>query len=135
VERKSVKLDEHLEVSYYEFSDSVVCVEVVSNGEELGAFCSDISQFNEWDEEELKRLVESHVKQFQKSTPEKIMPKRKRLKNGIEIEYYEHSDDMLCVNLFKNNQPVGSFCSDISSFEDWKEDEEQLEKIVARQIQ
>lgn len=135
LEKKKIQLKEDLLVSYYSFSDDVVCVDVIYKGEEMGAFCSDISQFKEWDEADLLQLAESHVSNNVHLTTNKVTnKKRKVLENGIEVEYFSHSDDILCVEMYKSGKSVGSFCSDVSSFEEWMEDDELLKRVVENQL-
>ncbi|MGO4887115.1 hypothetical protein ACJ2A9_05095 [Anaerobacillus sp. MEB173] len=135
MEKKKVQLKEDLEVSYYSFSDDIICVEVFYKQKEMGAFCSDISHFKEWDETDLLQLAESHVKNNARilSTATSSV-QRKALDNGIEVEYYSHSDDILCIEMFKDGHSVGSFCSDVSSFEEWMEDDELLKRVVEKQL-
>lgn len=136
MEGKRVKLSELLEISYYEFSDYMICVEVFHDGKDMGAFCTERSQFVDWEEDEVRRIVDNHVsnriqaRHFEKQDSKK----RKRLSNGVELEYYSHSDDLRCINLFRGDTIIGSFCTDLSSFEEWKEDEQLLETFVKKRI-
>lgn len=131
--KNRLKLDEQLEVSYYEFSEDVICVEVTHQGRELGAFCSERSQFSEWTETDVKKLAENHVNQFLHSLKHDEQKTLKQLSTGVELEYYSHSDDLLCVNAFCNGKEVASLCTDRHSFTEWLEDETLLEKIIEKQ--
>ncbi len=127
------KLTKEVKLHFYDFSDSVKCVEVLYEGEGIGAFCTDITHFSEWDEEEIRNLAEKHVQKHKTNKAHKTET-RERLRNGIEIEYYSHSDDMMCVNIYKKEKHVGSFCTLTSLFDEWKEDERILEKIIEKQV-
>ena len=115
--------------SVYKFSDHVVCIEVIKNGKELGSFCTDISQYEDWEEEELKTLIEQHVKASE-AKDLKTEKKKQFILDRYEIEYYAHSDTLFCINVLENGKTVSSFCTDKEAFDQWMEDEEQLTKVV-----
>ncbi|MBB5173084.1 hypothetical protein [Texcoconibacillus texcoconensis] len=133
MKRNQLQLSDQLIVRYYEFSDDVVCVEVMKDGKDFGAFCSDRLQFQEWDEGELQQLAETHVKQNDGIT---VSPDRnlRSLSEGYEIEYTNHWGNMYCLDIYKQGVYESSFCVDRSSFEEWMDDEEQLIAVVKSQI-
>ncbi|MBU9724175.1 MULTISPECIES: hypothetical protein [Bacillaceae] len=117
---------------YSSFSDDVVCVEVEKNGRDLGSFCTDIHHFEEWEEEELISLIEQHVKKVEgysqkKSDKDTLLP-------GVEVQYYSHSSDVYCINVFYQGNEVSSFCADRVTFEEWMEDKELLSNVVKNLI-
>lgn len=128
--KNRLKLDEQLEVSYYEFSEDVICVGVIHKGRDLGAFCSHRREFSDWNEADVKQLAENHARQFLQNSAKE----RKQLSTEIEVEYYSHSDDIMCVNVFRKGTEVASFCTDRHSFQEWKEDDRLLEKIIVKQL-
>lgn len=129
-----LKIGEQLEVSFYEFSEDIICVKVNHKGRDLGAFCSHRTQFCEWDEKDVRMLAENHVNQFLQNVKEQHNKRRKQLSTGVELEYYSHSDDMMCVNAFRDGKEISSFCTDRLSFQEWMEDEELLEQVVMKQV-
>ncbi|MCD8508709.1 MAG: hypothetical protein LRY73_01590 [Bacillus sp. (in: Bacteria)] len=112
----------------YSFSDHVICVEVKKNGKDLGSFCSDVSQFEELDEEELTTLIQQHVNLVEASSI--VDEKVKHRVGDYELECYSHYDSVCCINVLQNGEAVSSFCVDRASFEEWLEDEEQLLSVV-----
>jgi hypothetical protein len=132
VEKKVKKFKEGLQISYYEFSKDIVCVEVYQHGKNMGQFCSDVSYFEEWDETDLLQLTETHIKQVKNA---KIPSNKNRKKIAqYELEYYNHFDDMFCVNVYKDDTQIGAFCSDRYSFEEWMEEEGALLSVIESQI-
>ena len=115
------------------FSEFVVCVEVTKNEKSLGSFCSDLSQFQEWDEEEVVQLVKNHIVQVEKAQ-DHLSDQTQSLKNGMEIKFHKHWDNFYCVDVFDNGKEIGSFCADRSSFEEWMEDEQQLSEVIKSQF-
>ncbi|WP_209123077.1 hypothetical protein [Alkalihalobacillus sp. BA299] len=130
---KRYRLNDQIVIKAYDFSEDVICVEVTYDGKPLGAFCSDRTVFEDLEEDEIIQLSEQHVKRYH-SDQLATSSKRKTI-NGVEVEYYAHSDDMMCVSMYRKGKPIGSFCADRISFEEWMEDEELLERIISRQSQ
>lgn len=112
----------------YSFSDHVICVEVKKDGKDLGSFCSDVSQFEELDEDELTALIQQHISLVESSAI--TNPKERHRVGGYELECYTHYDSVCCVNVHYHGELISSFCVDRGSFEEWLEDEEQLLQVV-----
>lgn len=127
------KFDDGLQIAYFEFSKDIVCVEVNQYGKNLGAFCSDVSYFQEWDENDLLQLTKTHIKQV-KATQRPDDTNRKQV-GEYEIEYATHFDDMVCINVYKDKEHLNAFCSDRQSFEEWLEEDSVLEEVVKSQVQ
>jgi len=137
LKKQQLTISEDVLASYYHFSEYVVCVEVMKNEKSFGSFCSDLSQFEEWDEEEVVQLVKNHIIQVekdQKQSENHQSDQSQHLENGIEIKYHKHWDDFYCVDVFDQGKEIGSFCADRSSFEDWMEDEQQLIQVIKSQF-
>ena len=133
MEKISKKFDDGLQIAYFEFSKDIVCIEVHQYGKNMGAFCSDVSYFQEWDEKDLLQLAKTHIKQV-KSAQSPSGKNRKKI-DDYEIEYNTHFEDMVCINVFQNDDQLAAFCSDRHSFEEWVEDEELLAQVVRSQVQ
>lgn len=133
MEKVVKKFKDGLQISYYEFSKDIVCVEVYQHGKNMGQFCSDVSFFEEWDEKDLLQLAETHIKQV-KNAQIHQGHNRKKI-SDYEIEYYTHFDDMFCISVFKDDNQIGAFCSDKHSFEEWMEEESTLLSVIESQIQ
>ncbi|WP_280768399.1 hypothetical protein [Salipaludibacillus daqingensis] len=133
MEKKQLAISDEVSASYYNFSEYVVCVEVMKNEKSLGSFCSDLSQFEEWDEEEVVELVKNHIIQVEKAENHRN-DHSQYLENGMEIKYHKHWEDFYCVEVFDQGKEVGSFCADRSSFEEWMEDEQQLSEVIKSQL-
>lgn len=127
------RFDDGLQIAYYEFSKDIVCIEVHQYGKNMGAFCSDVSYFQEWDETDLVQLAKTHVTQV-KSAQNLSHPNRKQVAD-YQIEYNTYFDDMVCVNVFQNDDQLAAFCSDRHSFEEWVEDEELFAQVLRSQVQ
>lgn len=127
--KNTVLLSDGVLGSVYKFSDHVVCIEVMKNGEQLGSFCTDISQYEDWEEEELKSLIEQHV-QASEANALKAEEKKHYILDRYELQYYTHSDSLFCINVLENGKTITSFCTDKESFDEWMEDEEQLARVV-----
>lgn len=133
LEKKQLTISDDVLASYYNFSEYVVCVEVMKNEKSLGSFCSDLSQFEEWDEEEVVQLVKNHIVQVEKAQNHQS-DNSQRLENGMEIKYHKHWENFYCVEVFDQGKEIGSFCADRSSFEEWMEDEQQLSEVIKAQF-
>ncbi len=133
MEKNVRRFDDGLQIAYYEFSKDIVCIEVHQYGKNMGAFCSDVSYFEEWDEKDLLQLANTHIKQV-KSAQSPVDKNRKQIAD-YEIEYNTHFEDMVCINVFQNDDQLAAFCSDRHSFEEWIEDEELLAQVVRSQVQ
>jgi hypothetical protein len=137
MERERIKLTDDLFIETYPFSDFITCVEVFVNGESFNAFCSDNEMVDEWKEnpEQLIELCNKHMLQH----PTKVKPAedssltaRKKLEEGLEVEFYPFSDDVYCINVFKHGKLSTSFCSDKASFEEWNDDPAAMLSVVKR---
>lgn len=133
MDKKVKKFNDGLQISYYEFSKDIVCVEVFQHGKNMGQFCSDVSYFEEWDETDLLQLTETHIKQV-KSAKNTSNKNRKKI-DQYEIEYYIHFEDMYCVNVYKDDNQISAFCSDRDSFEEWMEEETAMLSVIESQLQ
>ena len=132
MEKETIELSDGVSASYHIFSEYIVCVEVAKNGEPMGSFCSDTSQIEELDEEEVISMIQKHIKEYEASS---LKHKKKKLQiEDFELDYYSHSEDMYCIDVTKQGNMVGSFCADRASFEEWMDDEEQLTSIVKKMI-
>lgn len=132
MEKTVKKFEDGIQIAYYEFSKDIVCIDVYHYGKNVGAFCSDVSYFQEWDETDLLQLAKTHVKQV--SAKGSDSTNRKPVAQ-YEIDYSTHFEDMVCVNVYKDDLQVAAFCSDRHSFEEWIEDEELLAEVVKSQAQ
>ncbi|MCT8138688.1 hypothetical protein H1D32_13630 [Anaerobacillus sp. CMMVII] len=132
MDKKVKKFKDGLQISYYEFSKDIVCVEVNQHGKNMGQFCSDVSYFEEWDENDLLQLTETHIKQVKNSGNSKNKNRKKI--DQYEIEYYSYFDGMFCVDVYKDDNQVCAFCSDKHSFEEWMEEEAALLSVIQGQI-
>ena len=131
--RKHYKVTDKLILNTYDFSEDIICVEVLFEGNQLGAFCSDRTHFEEWEEEDIRHLSEQHVQKYQTRQKKLSVTQRIRFQN-VEVEYYPYSDDMICLDIYsQEGVSTGSFCVDRLSFDEWLEDETLLESIVLRQ--
>ncbi|MCE7794317.1 hypothetical protein K8O68_18210 [Salipaludibacillus sp. CUR1] len=134
MEKKYLTISDDVTAGYYYFSEYVICVEVTKQGKSLGSFCSDISQFEEWDEEEVAELVKNHVHQVENA--QTYQPDRSHVLNGgMEIKYHQHWEDFYCVEVYEKGKEIGSFCADRASFEEWMEDDQHLSEVVRSQLQ
>ncbi|WP_416149546.1 hypothetical protein ACM26V_00675 [Salipaludibacillus sp. HK11] len=133
MEKKQLTIAQDVTASYYHFSEYVVCVEVMKKEKSLGSFCSDLSQFEEWDEDEVVELVKNHILQVENEHDYKN-ENAQNLENGLEIKYHKHWDNFYCVDVIDQGKEVGSFCADRSSFEEWMEDEELLTEVIKSQL-
>ena len=131
--KNQITISKEITANYQNFSEYVVCVEVMKHGESLGSFCSDAQTFNEWDEDEIIDMVYLHIDQMQKS-PAIQDRETMTLKNGWKIKYHQHWEDFYCIDVFDGNTDVGSFCADRGSFEEWMEDENQLQRVIQDQL-
>ncbi|GEL06912.1 hypothetical protein [Salisediminibacterium halotolerans] len=133
MEKTQITVTDEITANYQKFSEYVVCVEVMKNGESMGSFCSDAQTFDEWDEEEIIDMIKLHVTQMQKGSTINEQ-ETLTLKNGWKIKYHQHWDDFYCVDIFDGLKDVGSFCADRGSFEEWMEDEDQLLRVIQDQL-
>ncbi|UTR09459.1 hypothetical protein MM300_16375 [Evansella sp. LMS18] len=127
--KEIIKLADGISASCYQFSDHVMCLEVMKDGEPMGSFCSTVSQYEEWDEEEVTALIQSHVRKFEESA-RKQKAEEMLVLDDLVIRYYNHSEDLFCVDITKDGKPAGSFCADRSSFEEWMEDKDMLSEVI-----
>lgn len=133
LEKKQITISEDVSASYYNFSEYVVCVEVTKKNQSLGSFCSDLRQFEEWDEDEVIQLVKTHIVQVENSQSH-ANDYEQHLENGLQIKYHKHWEDFYCVEVFDQGKEIGSFCADRSSFEEWMEDDQQLTEVIKSQL-
>lgn len=132
MEEKQVTISENVTANFQKFSEYVVCVEVMKNGKSTGSFCTDVSAFDEWDEDEMKDLVNSHLAQVDQTEDIKG-DETITLDNGLIVSYSKHWDDFYCVNVFDGDKEVSSFCADRESFEEWTESKDQLLNVIRSQ--
>lgn len=133
MEKNTVLLPNGVLGTAFKFSEHVVCVEVIKNGQQLGSFCTDVDQFEEWDDDDLKSLIEQHVKRMEEASRNETKEK-KYILDRYELQYYTHSDYMYCVDVLENGQIISSFCTDKATFDEWMEDEEQLTNVVKEML-
>lgn len=132
MEKTVRKFYDGIQIAYYEFSKDIVCVEVHHHGKNMGQFCSDVSYFQEWDELDLLHLAETHIKQVKNALKQ---PSKNRKKIAeYEIEYTTHYEDMVCVDVYYNDNQLTAFCSDRHSFEEWIEEEAMLISVIESQV-
>lgn len=132
MEKTIRKFDDDIQIAYYEFSKDIVCIEVQQHGKSMGEFCSDVSYFQEWDEDDLLQLARTHIMQI-KSARRSTEPNRKLI-GQYELNYSTHFDEMVCVDVYKNDRQLTAFCCDRNSFEEWIEDEELLNQVIKSQM-
>ncbi|MBU9712215.1 hypothetical protein [Evansella tamaricis] len=132
MEQSPVVFSNGVSARCFSYSEDIVCVEVEKDGKEFGSFCSDVKQFEEWDEEELVLLVEQHIKQTENALRQK--KRRHPLYEDIEMQYYTHSSDVYCINIYEGDLEVSSFCTDRLTFEEWMEDKDSLIDVVKKLI-
>ncbi|MDQ0256264.1 hypothetical protein J2S74_003682 [Evansella vedderi] len=128
MEKNELFLDDGVVVNAYSFSEHVICVDVNKDGQDLGSFCSDVSQFEELDEEEMVTLIQQHIKLIESSSLKS--QKEKHMVYGYELSYYTHSETVTCVDVKQADKPVCSFCVDKVTFEEWLEDNDQLINVI-----
>jgi hypothetical protein len=137
--REKIQLTDDLFIETYPFSDYITCVEVFLHGKSFNAFCSDNDVVDEWRENPdlLIELCNEHMLHQPKKTTilkEVTNPARKQLEEGIEVEFYPFSDDVYCINVFKQGKLSTSFCSDKASFEEWEDDPAAMLSVVKKLI-
>jgi hypothetical protein len=122
-----MKLNDELTVEAYPFSDFITCVEVKMNGNTYQSFCTLKSQVDEWkeDAELFADICYEHIK---KSSGVIAPKQRLSLSNGLEAEIYPFSDYIHCIDVYRDNQLVQSFCCDTNTFTEYEED---LEKMLS----
>jgi hypothetical protein len=137
MEKVRIQLTDDLLIETYPFSDYITCVEVYVKGESFSAFCSDNAVVDEWKEnpDMLIELCNEHMlhqPKKEKNTNNESTSDRKVLEEGIEVEFYPFSDDVYCINVFKQGQLATSFCSDRSSFDEWQDDPTAMLNVIKR---
>lgn len=138
MEKERIQLNEDIAIEIYPFSAYITCVEVFVNGRSFNAFCSDTKVVEEWKEtpETLLELCQDHLSRqtTSESNPPTPETKRMKLNGGLEIEYYQFSDDVCCMNVYRDGKLKTTFCSDVASFEEWQDDPNTLENMIAQLI-
>lgn len=135
MEKEKMQLTDDLSITTYPFSDYITCVEVTYNGEIFSSFCSDNTIVEEWIEnpDQLIAICQKQIKHQAKKQPS-TGPLRQVLTQGLEVEYYPFSDDVFCVNVFRNGTFNTSFCTDKASFDEWQEDPEAMLSVVKSMV-
>lgn len=125
------QLTDDLYIVTYPFSDYITCVEVYLNGQSLNAFCSDHSLVEEWIDhpEQLLEVCNDHIAQQDHPTHEKT-DERIMLEDGLEAEIYSFSEDVYCINVYRQGEFITSFCTDTNSINEWQEDTDNLTSII-----
>lgn len=129
MEKNTVLLPDGVLGTAFKFSEHVICIEVMKNGRQLGSFCTDVGQFEEWDDEDLRSLIEQHVKSMEEASL-KYTKEKQYVLDRYELQYYTHSDYLYCIDVLDNGKIVSSFCTDKDTFDEWMEDKEQLTNVV-----
>lgn len=131
MDKEVIRLTDQLSITMYPFSDYITCVEVSCNGETFSSFCSDNEIIEEWKEHPdlLLEICKKQI-QFQPKLPATSPSLRQVLEQGLEVEFYPFSDDVFCVNVYRDGSFNTSFCTDKASFDEWQEEPESLLSVV-----